>query len=111
MHCRIGGPFDGPAASLSAVWRGSYDTSHAGKNRHCDRGRTFCRWYAAASGEPEDQVAQDHLPYVLAALRQGLREHFKDTFGALYHGIRPDAGQEVALLAAASGFAPSDTPH
>lgn len=67
-------------------------------------GRAFCRWYAAASGETEDQVAQDHLPHVLAALRQSLREHVEDTFGALYHGIHPDAEQEVALLAAASGL-------
>jgi hypothetical protein len=67
-------------------------------------GRAFCRWYAAASGEPEDQVAQDHLRYVLAALRQSLRERVKDIFAALYHGIRPDAEQEVALLAAASGL-------
>jgi hypothetical protein len=65
--------------------------------------RAFCRWYAADSGEPEDQVAQDHLPYVLAALRQSLREHVKETFGALYHGIYSDAEREVALRAAASG--------
>lgn len=66
-------------------------------------GRAFCRWYAADSGEPEDQVAQVHLPYVLAALRLNLREHVKDTFDALYHGIYPDEEQELAMLAAASG--------
>ena len=46
---------------------------------------------------------QDHLPYVLGALRQSLREPVKDTFGALYHGIYADPEQKVALLAAASG--------
>ena len=66
-------------------------------------GRAFCSWYAANSGEPQEQVAVDHLPYVLTALRRSLREHVKDTFGALYHGIHPDAEQEVALLAASSG--------
>ena len=61
--------------------------------------RAFVASYAAESGEPEDQVERDTLPHALPVLRLKLRQHVREAYEAIYHGLFPYAGHDVALLA------------